>query len=244
MWNMKRVWIPLLLVTLSIASSGCLKSRYSMRGEEDEAAPRTMQAKVEEVQPAGGYAVEELKSEITRLSGRIEDLERERKSESGKVNTSTREELKKLESRIAELEQAQANMIEAIKKIQETPPPPADTESYLEKGKSLFEAEKYEGAIDALNLYLKAAKPKKAEQATFLRAEAHYKLKQYKKAIVDYSKFPEKYIKSSYMPQALYKIGLAFDNLGMHEDAKGFYQELREKFPKSAEAKKARAKLK
>ncbi len=243
---MKRLfWIPIL--ALCFTSTGCLKSRYSLKGDDDDApaAPKSMQAKVEAVQPAGGYEIEELKSEITRLAGRIEDLERDKRNESGKVNASTREELKKLESRIAELEQAQVNMIEAIKKIQETPPPPpADTESYLDKGKSLYEAGKFEGAIDAFTNYLKGSKPKKAEQATFLRAESFYKLKQYKKAIVDYSKFPEKYIKSSFMPQALYKIGLSFDNLGMNEDAKGFYQEVVEKFPKSAEGKKARAKLK
>ena len=46
------------------------------------------------------------------------------------------------------------------------------------------------------------------------------------------------------MPTALYKIGLSFESLGMKDDAKGFYQELIEKHPKSQEAKKAKAKMK
>jgi len=46
------------------------------------------------------------------------------------------------------------------------------------------------------------------------------------------------------MPEALYKIGMSFESLGMGEDAKGFYQELVEKYPKSPEAKKARKKVK
>ncbi|MGZ3697637.1 MAG: tetratricopeptide repeat protein, partial [Bdellovibrionota bacterium] len=105
-----------------------------------------------------------------------------------------------------------------------------------------FKAGNFSAAIETLTAYLKTAKKGKTEEATFLRAESYYKLKQYKKAIVDYSKFPEKYTHSKNMPQVLYKIGLCFDNLGMRDDAKGFYQELIEKFPKSPEAKKARPK--
>ena len=46
------------------------------------------------------------------------------------------------------------------------------------------------------------------------------------------------------LPLALYNIGLSFDALGMKSDAQGFYAEVVEKFPRSAEAKKAKAKLK
>ena len=95
-----------------------------------------------------------------------------------------------------------------------------------------------------MNTYLKNTKAKQHEEATFIRAESYYSLAQYKKAIVDYSKFPEKFTKSKRMPLALYKIGLSFEHLGMKEDAKGFYQELVEKFPKSPEGVKARAKAK
>ena len=43
---------------------------------------------------------------------------------------------------------------------------------------------------------------------------------------------------------ALLKIGQSFEALGMKEDAKGFYQELTDKFPKSPEAAKAKKKVK
>ena len=46
------------------------------------------------------------------------------------------------------------------------------------------------------------------------------------------------------MPVALLRIGQSFDALGMKDDARGFYQELAEKFPKSTEARKIRARLK
>jgi TolA-binding protein len=151
-------------------------------------------------------------------------------------------EMKKLEARIEELEHAQASMIETIKKLQSATPP-ADPAELFEKGKNQHAAGNHEAAIDALSAYLKSSKPKQAEEATFLRGESLYETKQYQKAIGDYSKFPEKYTKSKKMPYVLMKIGQSFDALGMRDDAKAFYQELVEKFPKSPEAKKARKKI-
>ena len=46
------------------------------------------------------------------------------------------------------------------------------------------------------------------------------------------------------MPSVLYKIGLSFEGLGMKDDARGFFQELVEKYPKSPEAIKAKKKAK
>jgi TolA-binding protein len=61
---------------------------------------------------------------------------------------------------------------------------------------------------------------------------------------VDYSQFPEKFPKSPRTPKALFQIALSFDALEMKDDARGFYQELAEKYPNSPEAKKAKAKKK
>jgi len=231
-------------LALAMLATGCLKTRAQLKDDDDRDAGKPMPAQVQDVEPKGQYVIDEMKAEITRLTGRIEDLERNLKQDEKKATGANREEIKKLETRLIELEQAQAAMLEAIKKLEQSAATQADPSEHLEKGKAQFKSENYEGAIESLNAYLKSPKAKKVEDATFLRAEAYYKAKQYKKAIVDYSKFPEKFTKSDYMPVALYKIGLSFDALNMHEDAKGFYQELIEKFPKSPEAKKARKKVK
>jgi TolA-binding protein len=229
------------LATFCLLQTGCLKTRAQLSGEPaDEAnANRPVPAQIQEVQPQGQYVIDEVKSEITRLNGRIEDLERGHKS--GETASA---DIKKLEGRIAELETAQAQMIEAIKKMQEAPAaaPTAEAGDAFEKAKKQFESQDLEGAIQNLNLYLKNPKAKHAEDAVFLRGESHFQSKEFKKAIVDFSKFPEKYTKSKRMPHALMRIGQSFDALGMKEDAKGFYAELYEKFPKSPEAKRARGK--
>jgi len=232
-----------LAVTLAIFSSGCLKTRAHLK-EEPEESGRGVPAKVQEVQPQGQYVIDEIKGEITRLNGRIEDLERANKE----ANTSSiqRDELKKLETRIVELEQAQANLIEAFKK---GPPQQhssgTDPLELFERGKAQFEDEEYEAAVESLGNYLKAPKAKAAvERASFLRGEAYFHLKQYKKAIVDFSKIVESFAHSKLAPTATLRIGQSFEALGMKEEARSFYQELAEKYPKSQEAKKVRSRLK
>ncbi len=230
-----------LILTLAMSMTACLKTRAQLKNDapEEDAAPVPVQ--VQDVQPQNQYVIDEIKSEITRLTGRIEDLER--KAQQTADTPKADKDLKAMETRIVELEQAQAAMLETLKKMQASIPMPENVGAF-ERGKEAFKAGEYEQAVEHFTEYLKASKGKHIEEATFKRAESHFKLKQYKKAIVDYSKFPEKYTKSSKLAQALYQIGQSFDALGMKEDGKGFYQELVDKFPKSPEAKKARPKLK
>jgi TolA-binding protein len=239
--------VPLIVLALGAALSqtACLKTRAQLRDEgggEDRVAHSAPAPQPQNVQPQGQYVIDEIKGEFTRLEGRVQDLERSQRDAANNPATASRDDMKKLETRIVELEQAQANMLEAIKKLQENPPSAADPADLVKRGQAQLEAGNPEGAASTLTSAMKNAKGKTAEDAAFLRAEAYFAQKDYKKAIVDYSKFPEKFSRSSYMPKALFQIGRCFELLGMKEDAKGFYQELVEKYPKSAEAKKARPK--
>lgn len=246
--SMKRkLCLPALLTcfVFSLSFSSCLKTRAQLKGEsQDEgkdSGPKPIPAQVQDVQPQGQYVIDEIKSEMTRMTGRIDDLERAKQDSSS--SGPTKDDFKKLETKLIELEQAQIQMLEAIKKLQTSAPPPNNQEAF-EKAKKHYTAGEYDLAVENFSAYLKNPKAKNAEDAVFLRGEAYFQLKQYKKAIVDYSKFPEKYTKSKYLPQSLYRIGQSFEALGMKEDAKNFYQELVEKFPKFAAAKKVKAKLK
>jgi tol-pal system protein YbgF len=237
---MRTITRTTLVLALALSTSACLKTRAQLKDDGDDAGEKPVKANVQDVQPKDAYVIDEIKGEITRMTGKIEDLER---SQQQANSPAKQEEMKKIEARIVELEHAQVQMIEAIKKLQSNVPPPDPTETF-EKAKKEFSAGDYSAAIDGFTSYLKVPNGKLAEEATYLRGEAFYETKQYKKAIIDYSKFPEKFTRSKHMAQALYKIGLSFEALGLKEDAKGFYQELVDKHPKSAEAKKARPKLK
>ena len=243
-------------LVLAVIQVGCLRTRAQMKedkptySESAEAYEPVPAQPVEEVVPQGGYVFEELKDELTRLAGRVEDLERAEKVRSTQKTTDASaglsESLAHLEERIAQLEKQWANLPiksdahVASGSTQEVKKP----EEIFQHAKELFEDGNYQEAEEKFTLYLKAPKIKKLQDALFLKGESLYRLKEYKKAIVEYSKFPEKYPKSVHMPEALYKIGLSFDSLGMKEDAKGFYQELVEKFPKTQQSLKAKKKLK
>ncbi len=226
-------FLALTMITLP----ACLKTRAQVRTDSPDEAPKSS-----ELLASQAAAIDELKTELARLTGRLEELERAQGQASKNEGTAHLEAVKKLETRLNELEQAQIETLENLKKVQ-TSSPAADPVSWLEQGKSRLISGDLEGAAEALSEYLKSSKPRQAEEATFLRGEAYFGLKQYKKAIIDFSKFPERFQKSRKMPEALYKIGLSFDALGMREDARNFFQELIEKFPKTAEAKKAKGRV-
>ena len=237
---MKPIFKLVLTIAMAASLTSCLKTRAQLK--EDTLDDKPQPAQVKEVHPQGSaYAIDEIKSEITRMNGRIEDVERKNQQSEAEGNKALKDELKKIETRIVELEQAQAEIIETMKKG--GPVKTQDKTDLFEKGKARFKEKEYEEAIELFSAYLKNP-GKLAEDAIFLRGEAHYQQKEYKKAIVDSSKFPEKYSKSKKMPVALLRIGQSFDALGMKDDARGFYQELAEKFPKSTEARKIRARLK
>jgi tol-pal system protein YbgF len=188
-------------------------------------------------------ATDELKQEITRLTARLEEIERTQKTGAAQQSAQApaqEKQNKEILSRIEELEKTQADLIEAIKKLETTATAAAavatDPTSLLEQGKHSLEQKDFPTAIETLSLFIKS-KSQNKEDAYFYRGEAYYHTQQFKKAIVDFSKFPEKYQKSKWMPSSLLRIGQSFEALGMKEDAKGFYQELKDKFPKSKEAK-------
>lgn len=251
MRNRPTHFVTITAITLmSLSISGCLKTRAQVKEESQDSSSNqtgnqtgSQPTQVKDVDQ-GHYALDEIKGELTRMTGRIEDLERSSQQNSATANQAAKEDLKKIETRIVELEQAQANMLAAIKQLQEAQTIAADPQEAYEKAKASFDAKNYDAAIEQLTTFLKASKGKASEDAVFMRGESYFQLKQYQKAIVDFSKFPEKYTRSNYMPRCLLRIGQSFDALGMKDDAAGFYQELADKYPKSPEAKKIKKKVK
>lgn len=228
----------LLLISLAFLSSSCLKTRNQVRADDESSSERGAPAKIQDVKVNDSYVVDEMKVELTRLTGRIEDLERERRESQG--DKSKDETIKKLETRIQELEQTQTTLLENMKKAQDAAK--ADPKEAFERGEALFNEKKYEEAAKELSTYIKAG-GKSIEEATFMRGESYYELKEYKKAIVDFSKFYEKYAKAKKASKAVLRIAQSFDALGMKEDATAFYQEVLDKYPKSKEAATAKKKL-
>ena len=181
------------------------------------------------------YGMEEMRAELAKLSGKVEEMEQDKKSQ----QAAQAEEQVKLQAKIAELEKQLTE-----KEEQNTGPSVPSGKTPLEAAKDAYFSKSYETAIQFLDPFLKSNEQgKDVEEGTFIRGESYFKLKQFKKAIVDYSKFPEKFSKSNFASKALLKIAESFEALEMNEDAKAFYQDLFDKYPKTVEGKLAKKKL-
>ena len=74
----------------------------------------------------------------------------------------------------------------------------------------------------------------------FKEAEKLFKEKKWKAAIINYEKYREKNKKGQFYRKSTFQIGLCFQKLSMSKEAKVFFREILESFPKSAEAKEAK----
>ncbi len=232
-------------------SSGCLKTRAQMK-KDSENPDSGYPTKVTEVSDADSQRItDELRGEINRLNGRIDELQQKNETlaQDGAKRLEREAQLREMELKIQELQASQAAMIDALQQKEKAREkarevPKAEPKGEFERGRAAFQSKDYDESIELMSQYLKFPKGKHVEEALFLRAESYSAKGQHEKAIIDYSNLQKKFPKSKSLPKALLKIGASFDALGLKADAKGFYQEVLDKHPKSAEAKTARAKLK
>jgi TolA-binding protein len=218
--------------------------------DEAQAKSAAESANAAQAAQAAQAAIDDLKQELFVLEGRLQKLEDLQKRQQAKWDSTLdplKESQKKVDQQLEGIEkkttgyettiaELQAQVTALSEKIQELNTL-AENPALLVQGRAQFKANRFEEAIQTLTQYLKANQPKGLADALFLRAQAYFKLKQYRKAIVDYSKFYETFPKSNYIPEVLFRTGKSFEALHMKEDAKGFFQELLEKHPHSSFAK-------
>lgn len=82
------------------------------------------------------------------------------------------------------------------------------------------------------------------EKNAFDRGEAKFEAKAWRDAIFAYEEYRKASPKGKHFVPATYKIGVSFQELGMLDDAKLFYEEVISKAPKSKEADRSRTRLK
>lgn len=115
------------------------------------------------------------------------------------------------------------------------------------------EISKLHEQLDAMNAEINAIKTAAAEAQTekaipkkdlYEIAEELYQKKDWRKAILNFQRFRDSNPKHKLFADATFKIGVSFQELGMKDEARTFYDEVIAKFPNSSESKKARSRLK
>ncbi|MBY0369578.1 tetratricopeptide repeat protein [bacterium] len=221
------------LVVLS-ALGGCKTKREIKREQEYERIKQ-------EVREARGARAdldvmsEEFRTELTRISTGLEEQTQLQRVQ----NEDLRKEVQTLSTRVGVLEQQLAAATAA-------PPPKIQKAASIESATELFDAEKYEEAIEEAKEVMRT-KPKNSPEvrkAHQLLAEAYFASRDYGAAALEFSEFKKAYPKDPNAATATLRQAQSFRGLGKEKEAKLFFQEVVDRYPKSSAATTAKKELK
>lgn len=211
--------MPLLLV-------GCLQTRSDVRAGEQGKVLQQQVSTLQKTNADVSNRFEEAIEQMRYLSGRVEVLENQ-------VNQ-LKQELDSTRKNSAELNQSQSQKIslfqETISKME------SDQE------RQLAELAAVKSALQSEPVKPVATQNPKVKN-TFELGEILFTKKEFRQAILEYQKYREKFPKGKNVTAATYKMGISFQELGLKDDAKAFFEEVIAKSPKSDEAKKSKARL-
>lgn len=224
---MNRLFKKLILLAVagyfSMGASGCLMTRGDVKEAEQKKNVQDQVVTLQKTNADQNSRFSEVNADLRELSGRVDVVE-------NKVNIIARQSMERTggeATRAQEMEKKLVLMQEEMAKV--------------------------EGQIVILNQELqnlKSGRESKVEgdggkDKNLLEvADEHFAKKEWKKAILAYQRFRDQNPKSKKFAKATLRIGSSFQELGMNDEAKTFFEEVVSKFPDSSEAKTAKAKLK
>ncbi len=227
---MKRL---LLLVPVFLLSQCVTKS--DLRREEELSKLRQDVSHAKSSKADFEVLSEEIKNEMSRLSNAVgETTELHRRD-----NEELKKELQTLSTRIQALEQRAVQEELAAKQ----PPPPPEPPKGFDALKKLLDEGKYDEAIEGLQV-LAGNNTSEGRKAQFYMAEAHFAKKDFASAALEYADFRKRAPKDPLVPNAIFKQSLAFKSMGKTNEAKLFFQDLIDRYPKSPFATRAKTELK
>jgi len=211
-------WI--LFLVLAVVSTACLKTRSDMNEEEEKKIMQSQMSQLQRSKADQEANIQNYENQMRLLYGRVETLEHQ-VTQLSSDNESLTKKLQENDERFKQLEQALLQ---------------------VEQGQvvALKPATQPEAQAAPTN----AVKKKESKKLTpFDEAEEHFEKKHYKKAVVLYQKYRDKNPGGPEIAEATLKIGMCFQEMKMNKEARVFYEEVVEKFPKSKIAKLAQSRL-
>lgn len=232
---MKNVLLGILAGLTVLAALGGCKTKRELRREQEYERIK------QDVREARGARAdldvisEEFRTELTRLNAAVEEQAQQIRLQ----KEEHQREVQALTARITALEQQAAAAAAA-------PPPKIQAAASLETLNELFEAEKYEEAIEEAKELMRT-KPRNSpdvRKAHYLLAEAYFVSRDYGAAALEFSEFKKAYPKDPNASTATLRQAQSFRGLGKEKEAKLFFQEVIDRYPKSSAANTAKRDLK
>ena len=217
------------LILVAIAASGCLQTRSSVKEIEEKQVLRKQVTNLQQTTAEVNAKFNEIDEDLRKLFGRIEQVDVRM---SGLKEGAEKGSLA-LESRVKELESSVSLIREELTRVTK------DLNKELIETRAIAQS-----ALQLVQSGTGAVGSTVDKKDPFRYAEAKFESKSYRDAIFAYEEYRKAFPKGKNVTQATYKIGVSFQELGLVEDAKLFYEEVIAKSPKSKEAGLARNRLK
>lgn len=233
---MSRITLFFLVLMLGIVSC---KTKSELRREQELERLKQEVSQVRVGRADSEVVAEELRVEMSKLANMVE----EQATIARRDAEALRQEMAALTTRIQALEQRAVSEPAPSAPSSSAPTSSGGGGNAYETGKRLFEDGRYDEAIDTLRGASKG-KGETARKAHFLMAEALFAAKEYASAALEFSEYRKKFPKDSLVPNAIYRQANAFRSMGKPKEAKLFYQELVDKYPKSSLTGKAKSEMK
>lgn len=243
-------------VILSLFLSSCLQTRsdagaaaqsqvYHKKNADNQAAEKSSVKNSDAKNNSENTAVPKIddRDELIRtLNGRVESLEAQieqvQKDKQASANSAEaqkmilmQEALAKMELQIQKLEGEKPSLTPSAKSSD------ADLVANTKDSKKEIKADSKKGPVK------KEVEAVTKKLSAFETAEEHFQKKEWKKAILSYQSHVEEYPKSKSVPEAKYKIGVCFQELGLKDEASAFYEEVIAQYPKTEAGKKSKLRL-
>lgn len=228
----------ILTMVLAFSLAGCLKTRNDVRESEQRNVMQQQVVSLQRNNADSSSRVLELNETIRDLIGRVEVLENRLQQNASASESNSRQNAETNKSLIQRNEVFQDALIKMEKEMllmrQEM--------AQLKAERAALEAQVSSAILNANSSNKLESSSKK--QSAIEQAQSSFEKKDWKQAILQYQKYRDDNPKGGKFADATYKIGVSFQELGMKDEAKTFYDEVVNKFPKSDEARRAKIRLK
>lgn len=228
--------LEIIFLAATLALTGCaLKTRSEVNPSEQSFISRRKQQESQRSEGSKSTSMKDAQTSavdpeetIRTLNGRIEVLENnvvQLQKENAKLAEPSADAAK-----IAALQDALTKMEVQIQKLEGSGShAPADP--------------KLKSSDDNLKSSIPAAELANTKKTSYDVAEDLFNKKDWKKAILSYQKFAEEFPKSKLVPDAKYKTGVSFQELGLKDEALAFYEEVSVQYPQTQAGKKAKIRI-
>ena len=234
-------WISLLFIGVCAC-----QTRSGLRQEQEVEKLKSEVRQVRGERADMDVVGDELKMEIARTNNLVEEKavrEKQQIDELRREMTAMSSQIASLSSRISGLESRPAAAADEPAERPRTTE--ARPKASYDAGKRLFDEQKWDDAIEVLRTVVRnRPRSEDGKKAQYLLAETFYVSKDYANAALEFSEFRKGHPKDALVANAIYRQANSFRNMKKSVEAKLFYQELIEKFPKSPFSVKAKAEMK